>query len=311
MTSKRPVIVSIGEILWDILPSGRMLGGAPANVAWHAAQLGADSRIVSAVGRDPLGDEILAALQTMNLDTSLIFRSDKPTGTVEATIDAAGGASYVIHQNVAWDDIPVNEQTLEAVRTADAVNFGSLAQRTDAGKRAVTTFLDHADKKALRVFDVNLRPGAFRKDVLTSGLARSDVVKLNWEELATLGEMLSMGRDPATIPEHLFHAYPAIRHLLVTRGAEGAWWKTPEQTYSRAGKKIEVADTIGAGDSLTAAVAVGLLRGFSPEEALSVAMEISSYVCTQSGGTPVLPEAFRNLLERKHPERPGGKDSYY
>ena len=190
-SAKRPLVVCIGEILWDILPTGRVLGGAPANVSWHAAQLGADSRIISAVGRDEAGREILERLRGMGADCGHVFTVNKPTSLVDAEISGDGVATYVIRPDVAWDFIPVTESALALAARADALNFGSLAQRSDAGVRMMETYLKAAPPGCLKMFDVNLRPGCMRPEVLRACCSRSDVLKLNAEELLLLADFFN------------------------------------------------------------------------------------------------------------------------
>lgn len=293
----KPIVVSIGEILWDVLPTGRVLGGAPANVAWHASQLGADSRIVSAVGTDSLGEEILRSLEGRGLDGGCVAQlPDRPTSTVEAMVDANGVATYVIHPGVAWDFLPVVEEAVSAVRRAKAVNFGSLAQRGEAGRRAVQTLVDHAPAGCLRVFDINLRPGSVSREVLHAGFARSDLVKVNSEELLFLADLFDWPGKAMSVLDSLLACYPCIAHVVVTRGGEGAWWKTREAFLEGMAPSVKVADTIGAGDSFTAAAMMGLLAGMPPAEIMEAALEISAFVCGCIGATPVLPDRLKALI---------------
>ncbi len=290
-----PLTISLGEILWDVLPDGKVLGGAPANVAWHAAQLGADAHIVSAVGEDSLGQEILERLKAMRLDTSTIISlPDVPTSTVDATLDPGGNATYVIHENVAWDRLPVTGPVLDLAEKAKAINFGSLSQRNENGKLTTHAILDIVTPEAIKIFDINLRPPFVDKEVLHLGFQRATVVKMNHDELPAVAEMFQWTLKPENSMVQLLEAYPNVRHLLVTKGAEGAWWQTRERLLHQAppaGGKV--VDTIGAGDSVTAAVMLGLLKGWDEERILTAALEIASFVCSSRGGTPELPEGIR------------------
>lgn len=290
-------IVCIGEVLWDVLSTGKVLGGAPANVAWHAAQLGVESHIISAVGNDPSGAEILDQLAAMHMDISGIATIDAiPTSMVDAQISDDGVASYVIRQNVAWDYIPITEHALDLVRRADALNFGSLAQRTDPGHHMIATFLDAAKPDCLKMFDINLRPGCMRKDVLEACFSRCDVIKLNAEELLVVAELFNWPGRAEKALERILETHPGVGHVIVTRGADGVWWQTRNELLKREGREVRIADTIGAGDSLTATVLVGMLRGGDPGVVLDMAVEVSSFVCTQVGATPVLPRDIRQKM---------------
>ena len=293
-----PVTISLGEILWDVLPDGKTLGGAPANVAWHLSRLGAEAHIVSAIGNDDLGREILATLAEKDLDTATIAVLDGvPTSTVTASLDAGGNASYTIHENVAWDHLPLSDAVLKLAATARAVNYGSLGQRHPIGRATTHAILDAVDPDAVKVFDVNLRPPFIDRDTLDLGLSRATVVKMNHDELPQISAMFGWTPAPEPAMLQLLEAYPNLRHVLVTKGGDGAWWQTRETLHHRLPPKpSRLADTIGAGDSVTAAAIMGLLKGWDAEKILDSAMAIASYVCTQRGGMPVLPEALTRVF---------------
>lgn len=291
MNPTRPLVVCVGEILWDVLPTGKVLGGAPVNVCWHAAQLGADARILSAVGQDDLGRELLDSLGQMGMNGDYVYViHDKPTSLVNAAISDDGVASYVLRPDVAWDYIPVSESALAQVRQADALNFGSLAQRGNGGKRMMEAYLRAASPECLKVFDVNLRPGCIRREVLEACFPLCDMVKLNAEELLVIAELFNWPGRAELVLDQILQSYSNIGHIVVTRGADGVWWKTADILLKRSGRAIRIADTIGAGDALTAACIVGLQRGYAPERIVDVALDISSFVCTQIGATPALPD---------------------
>ncbi len=295
MPDGKPLTLSLGEVLWDMLPDGKALGGAPANVAWHANQLGADAHVVSAVGGDDLGGEILRRLRAMKLNIGAVATVvGKPTGTVDAKLDDKGNASYVIHENVAWDYIPVTPEIIALAKRADAMNFGSLAQRGPAGREATFALLDAARPDAIRIFDINLRKPFIYREVLDGGMRRASVIKMNEDELPLLADMFGWSGEPEKAVDDLLAAYPNLGHAIVTRGGDGAWWHNRKKLHSlKPQGKIKVVDTIGAGDSVTAASMMGLLKGWPVDEILATALEIASFVCSSRGGTPELPAALK------------------
>lgn len=292
----KPLVLSLGEVLWDVLPDGRTLGGAPSNVAWQAAQMGADAHIVSAVGDDELGREAIDKLKKKGLGTSTIaVLQGIPTSTVDAVLDESGAASYTIHENVAWDHLPVSDEVLNLAAEAKGMNFGSLAQRNEVGKASTHAILDIVNPDAVRVFDVNLRPPFIDRNVLDAGMARATVVKMNHDELPLIAGMFEWTATPEAAMVQLLEAYPEVKHVVVTKGDEGAWWQArgKDLIYRKPTPVEKIADTIGAGDSVTAAVMMGLLKGWKEEDILERAMEVASFVCSQRGGMPELPEALK------------------
>jgi fructokinase len=298
--NRTPLILALGEILWDLLPSGRHLGGAPANFAWHAGQLGARAITISAVGDDEPGREILERLRGLGLETSAIAVDARhATGTVTVALEA-GQPSYTIHENVAWDFIPQRQATAELAGAADCVCFGSLAQRSPVSRETIQGLLGRKKPDALRIFDINLRQDYFDRQTLHQSLERADVLKINDVELLDLARVFGhkLTRDtPERFARELFDSY-GLDLTAVTRGAEGSVFHTPD------GRVLEhpgyapprVADTVGAGDAFTAALAMGLLRGVPLEKIGDDANRLASYVCTQRGATPVIPaELLRSL----------------
>jgi fructokinase len=286
--------VGLGEVLWDLLPSGRLLGGAPANFAYHAAALGAEGRVVSRVGNDEPGRALLARLRELGLPVDAIAVDPAaPTGTVSVAMEAGGHPRYTIHEGVAWDRLEAGPAGLAAVAAADAVCFGSLAQRTPGARAAIAGLLDAtpAPALALRIFDVNLRQHYHSPEVLRTSLARANVLKVNETELPVLGAQLGLPAGERAALAALAAAYP-LRAVIHTRGergslalVDGAWAEHP-------GERVEVADTVGAGDAFTAAFALGLLRGWAPAVILERATAVAAYVCTRPGATPELPPAL-------------------
>lgn len=290
MEKKKPVTMSLGEVLWDMLPDGKALGGSPTNVAWHAAQLGADAHVVSSVGRDDLGTEILDRLKEMRLDISAIaIIPDKPTSTVDAILDAHGNATYVIRDNVAWDCLPLSDISLAIAKRASAINFGSLSQRSETSRNATRALLDAAPPDSIRIFDINLRPPFILPDVLDGGMKRSTVVKMNDDELPVISKAFDWPERHEDALERMFSQYPNLKHAIITRGAKGAWWYNGKQLFEEQPQtKVAVVDTIGAGDSVTAAAMMGLLNGWNEETILKTALKVASFVCSNRGGTPEL-----------------------
>lgn len=292
----KPLVLSLGEVLWDVLPDGRTLGGAPSNVAWHAAQLGAEAHIVSAVGDDELGREAIDKLKKMGLGTSTIaVLQGIPTSTVDAKLDASGAATYVIHEHVAWDHLPVSDEVLNLAAKAKGMNFGSLAQRDAIGKASTHAILDVVNPDAVRVFDLNLRPPYIDRDVLDAGMTRATVVKMNHDELPAIAKLFDWTATPEPAMIQLLEAYPGVNHVVVTKADEGAWWQPREKPliYRKPTPVEKIADTIGAGDSVTAAVMVGLMHGMKEEDILEKAMRLASFVCSQRGGMPELPAELK------------------
>jgi len=286
-------IVGIGEVLWDLLPAGRQLGGAPANFVCHAHALSAAARLISRVGDDPAGREIIATFQARGLPTDTLgVDAMAPTGSVSVELDASGHPNYTIHQNVAWDRIAADTTALTAVRTADAICFGSLAQRTPFVRATIATLLAATRPGALRIFDINLRAPFIDRDTITQSIAAANVLKLNEQELPVLAGIFALSGDPAQQLAALAQRF-SLRLIALTRGGEGSMLFADGHSVEQPGLPVTVRDTVGAGDSFTAAVTVGLLRKWPLEQISHRANAIAAYVCSQSGATPPLPAALR------------------
>lgn len=280
---RKKVIVGIGELLWDMLPSGKAIGGAPANFAYHAGRLGEEGWVVSAVGDDALGHEILDVLDEKRLH-SLVAMVDKPTGTVQVSLDDAGVPTYTIVEDVAWDHIPFTSKMQELASRADAVCFGSLVQR--GGSRAsVLKFLEAVPASALKIFDINLRQHFYTPEILRKSLEIADVLKINDEEIVTLSEMFGLGSDPREACLKLIGQY-SLRFVLLTKGAQGSEVISPDEVIPQGVGKVDVVDTVGAGDAFTAAFTVAYLRGDSLADAQKLAGEVTAYVCSHKGAMP-------------------------
>ena len=279
----KKVIVGIGEILWDMLPSGNALGGAPANFAYHAGRLGAEGWAVSAVGDDALGREILDLVASKGLH-SLIAVTDKPTGTVQVSLDERGVPTYNIMEDVAWDNIPFTADMEALAKRADAVCFGSLVQRMGS-RESVLRFVRSMRPDALKVFDINLRQLYYSKEVIKESLKLADILKINDEEIGIVARMFSLGGDDRDACRALIEAF-GLRLVILTRGAEGSEVITTDEVIPQGVGDVEVVDTVGAGDSFTAAFVVAYLRGDSLAEAQRLATETASYVCSRKGAMP-------------------------
>lgn len=285
--SDKPVIIGFGELLWDLLPAGAQLGGAPGNFAYHAHVLDAEVHIVSAIGDDDLGRRALDQLRAVGLDTRFISTLKKPpTGTVPITLNAAGQPSYTIVENVAWEVIPCSPELLALAARADAVCYGSLAQRSPVSRHTLRQFIAAMRSDCLRIFDINLRPPHFTSEVVLDSLTTATLFKLNDEELPQLAAMLGCASDEPAVFAHLFAHYP-LQTIALTRGARGATLVTRDQRHDLPGQPPELlADTVGAGDSFTAALVTSLLAGRSLSEAGTRAIRHASYVCSKPGAMP-------------------------
>lgn len=284
------VVVGMGEALWDVLPEGKKLGGAPANFAYHVSQFGLPSCVVSAVGFDLLGKEILESFAEKNLD-NIIPEVPYPTGTVQVEIDQAGVPQYEIKENVAWDNIPYTTRLESLARQTKAVCFGSLAQRNIVSRTTINRFLDAMPRgdDSLVVFDVNLRQGFYNKEILCNSMRRCNILKINDEELVTVSRMFGYpGIDLQDKCWILLGKYN-LKMLILTCGINGSYVFTPGNVSFQPTPTVEVADTVGAGDSFTAAFIASILKGKSVQEAHSLAVRTSAFVCTQEGAMPKLP----------------------
>ena len=287
-------IVGLGEALWDCLPEGRKIGGAPANFAYHAAQFGFRSLAVSAIGNDKLGDEIVETFDQNNLKYHL-ERVDFPTGTVQVTLNDKGIPSYEIMENVAWDNIPYSSEIEDIAKNCIAVCFGSLAQRDSVSKETINKFLDAmpATEDVLKVFDINLRQHFYCKDTIINSLNKCNILKINDEELVTVSDMFGYAKNISQEEacRKILNEYN-LRMVILTCGKEGSYVHTADETSFLPTPKVEVADTVGAGDSFTGSFIASILKGKTIVEAHKRAVDVSAYVCTQNGAMPFVPAEF-------------------
>lgn len=289
------IIVGLGEILWDVLPTGKILGGAPANFAYHISQFGYDGYAVSAIGQDDLGEEILQNLNTKKLNYQ-IEKTEFPTGTVQVTLDEKGIPSYEICENVAWDNIPFSAEIEKLAKNTQTVCFGSLAQRSEVSKRTIHSFLEAMPNDALKIFDINLRQHFYTLELIEESLNKCDMLKINDEEVIVVANLLGWeNKTELEVCKQLLINYN-LKILVLTKGVEGSYVLTPDETSFRPTPKVTVADTVGAGDSFTAAFIAAILSGKSISVAHQLAVDVSAYVCTQKGAMPLLPQELLSLI---------------
>ncbi len=289
MEQKR-FVVGLGEVLWDVLPEGKKLGGAPANFAYHAGQfLGCDNTIaISALGEDRLAEETIEALREHGLN-DLMPHVPYPTGTVQVTLDEQGIPTYDIKENVAWDNIPFDKDVQEIARNCRAVCFGSLAQRNVVSRETIHRFLDATPHDCVKIFDINLRQQFYTKEIIKESLQRCNILKINDEELVLIGRMFGYpGLDIENKCWLILGKYN-LDMLVLTCGTNGSYVFTPGQMSFQETPKVKVADTVGAGDSFTGSFCAAILSGKPVAEAHKKAVEVSAFVCTQNGAMPTLP----------------------
>ena len=287
------LVVGMGEALWDVLPEGKKIGGAPANFAYHVSQFGLPSCVVSAVGDDDLGREIIENFTAKGLK-QLIADVPYPTGTVQVEIDQSGVPQYEIKENVAWDNIPYTERLESLAERTTAVCFGSLAQRNVVSRNTINRFLDvvSRNEENLIVFDVNLRQGFYNKEILCNSMKRCNILKINDEELVTVSRMFGYPGIDLQDKCWILLGKDNLKMLILTCGINGSYVFTPGNVSFQPTPKVEVADTVGAGDSFTAAFISSVLKGKSVSEAHSLAVRTSAFVCTEKGAMPTLPTQF-------------------
>ncbi|MBI2422027.1 MAG: carbohydrate kinase [Candidatus Hydrogenedentes bacterium] len=289
------IIVGLGELLWDCFGEERKPGGAPANVAFHANQLGAQGVVCSRVGEDPLGDKLLSFLQAQGLRTDFIQRDDAfPTGTVTVHLEKRDGPAYTIHERVAWDRLVWTESMSTLIRSASALCYGTLAQRT-ASNRAFLQRCLQAAKGVLKVYDINLRPPFVDPEWIIPSLEAADVVKLNIDECGALYAQLDMTPlPPATLGKYLNHHFK-LRMTCITRGDGGCLLVAPEGVVDLPGIPVEVVDTVGAGDAFTACLIVGILRGWPLREIGERANCLGALVASTMGGMPLIDNVLQKI----------------
>lgn len=289
----KQLVVGMGEALWDVLPEGKKIGGAPANFAYHVSQFGIPTCAVSAIGDDALGKEILDNFNAKGLNV-LIETVPYPTGTVQVELDPEGIPQYDIKENVAWDNIPFTEALENLAKETKAVCFGSLAQRNVVSRETIKKFIDAIPEEndPLIIFDINLRQGFFTKETISESMERCNILKINDEELVVISRLFGYpGIDLQDKCWILLGKYN-LKMLILTCGVNGSYVFTPGKVFFRPTPVVEVEDTVGAGDSFTAAFIASILKGKSVKGAHNCAVETSAFVCTQAGAMPVLPASL-------------------
>lgn len=281
----KDAIVGLGEILWDVFPQGKVLGGAPANFAYHASQMGMNGYAVSAIGKDELGAEIKQLLQAKKLKT-LIAEVDFPTGTVQVSLSGKGIPKYEICENVAWDNIPFTEELKRLAEQTKAVCFGSLAQRNAVSRATINAFLEAVPEDAMKIFDINLRQSFYSRELIEASLNQCSMLKINEDEIIILADMFGWSnQSELSIVKQLLQDFQ-LKMVVLTKGTAGSYIITDTESSFLPTPAVEVADTVGAGDSFTAALLVSLLEGKSIPKAHKKAVDVSAFVCTQRGAMP-------------------------
>ena len=297
MPDDQRIIVGLGEVLWDVFPDGKQLGGAPANFAYISHMLGNRGTIASRLGADALGQEARDRLDGLGIETGFL-QSDPshPTGTVRVQIDSAGQPHYQITENVAWDVLEWTQEWASLASRADAVCFGSLAQRSPTSRETIGKFVTSVRPGCLRVLDVNLRQSYYSAETVRNSLQIADVVKVNHEELPTV---LAMFGD---VPKDLRDAAQRLRSIYgnklvcITRGDKGSLLVAESEYNEHAGFKVTVADTVGSGDAFTAALVYHMLLGSSLAAMNDAANRLGAWVASQVGATPAPDAAMLQLL---------------
>ena len=294
METKR-FIIGLGEALWDVLPEGKKLGGAPANFAYHAGQFGLDTIAISALGEDALAEETIEALKEHDLNY-LMPCVPYPTGTVQVTLAEGGIPTYDIKEGVAWDNIPYTDEMTEIAKNARAVCFGSLAQRNKVSRENIRKFLADTPADCLKICDINLRQQFYSKEILEDSFRLCNILKINDEELVVVNRMFGYdGLDMRQTCEKMVQDY-GLKMLVLTCGTNGSYVFTDDGLTSfQDTPKVEVADTVGAGDSFTGSFCACILNGKPVQEAHKTAVQVSAFVCTQNGAMPVIPDKLKTM----------------
>lgn len=283
---KKYTVIGMGEVLWDLLPDGKILGGAPVNFAYHATQLGAVGVAVSSVGNDELGREIMDSVNSKGIENCIAINSH-PTGTVGVTLKDAK-PDYTIYENVAWDFIELTSDAIKAIGQADAICFGTLAQRNAVSRSAIQNALELVPENCLKVYDINLRQKYYSKELIQESLSVANVFKINDDEVELLKQLFDLEGSETEVCQKIKETY-SLGYLALTKGEKGSYLFHEHEVSFVETPKVEVQDTIGAGDSFTSAMVMGILNQKPLKEIHQKAVEISAFVCTRKGATPVIP----------------------
>jgi len=293
---KKLTIAGIGEILWDVLPDAETLGGAPVNFAYHVNGLGATGIPLSSIGDDDRGRRALDILKKKNIETSTIsIIPGIPTGFVDACISSSGSATYTFPDNVAWDNLKINKASRDIQNSLDAICFGTLAQRSETSRQAIHEFLSGLPSKTVKIYDVNLRQHFYSRKTIEESLILADIVKLSDEELPIVADLLNQKHSEREFLTFLIEEFSLVMTIL-TRGGKGSLLMTPDEVSEHPGAIVDIVDTIGAGDSFTAAAAVGYLQGLPLDEINKKANELASYVCSKQGAMIDIPDEMKLII---------------
>lgn len=289
-------ILAVGEVLWDLLPAGRQLGGAPGNFVCHAHALGAEARLVTQIGDDALGREVLERFLEKGIPPdTLTVDQHAPTGTVSVELRADGQPTFSIHENAAWDRLSLSGASLVAAACCDVICFGSLGQRSEIARAAIRRLVRSTHANCMRIFDVNLRSPFYSREVIEASLGLASVLKLNDQELPVLAEMFGLRGGVDQILAEMLRRYD-LDLIALTRGSSGSLLVTPSGRSEHPGVSTDIRDSVGAGDAFTAAMALGMLKHWHLDQISQRANEVAAYVCSQSGATPPLPASLRSAF---------------
>jgi len=286
---KKFTVIGMGEVLWDLLPDGKILGGAPVNFAYHAMQLGAVGVAISSVGDDELGREIMDSVNSKGIKNCIAV-NEYPTSTVGVTLKD-GKPEYTIYEGVAWDFMELIPEAIEILKQADAVCFGTLAQRSQVSHDAIMEALKLVPEQCLKVYDINLRQKYYSKELISESLSIANVFKINDDEVELFKQLFGLEGSETEVCRKIKETY-SLEYLALTKGEKGSYLFHEDEVSFRPTPLVEVEDTIGAGDSFTSAMVMGILNKLPLKEIHQKAVEISAFVCTQKGATPVLATQF-------------------
>lgn len=286
---KKYTVIGMGEVLWDMLPDGKILGGAPVNFAYHATQLGAVGVAISSVGDDELGREIMDSVNAKGVENCIAVNK-YPTSTVGVTLKD-GKPEYTIYEGVAWDYMELIPKATEVLKQADAVCFGTLAQRSEASHQTIISALKLVPANCLKVYDINLRQHYYTKELISESLTVANIFKINDDEVELFKQLFGMEGSETEVCGKIKETY-SLEYLALTKGEKGSYLFHENEVSFLPTPFVNVEDTVGAGDSFTAAMVMGILNRKPLNEIHRKAVELSAFVCTQKGGTPALPETI-------------------
>ncbi|MBX3443061.1 MAG: carbohydrate kinase [Planctomyces sp.] len=298
---RRPRVIGLGEAVWDIFPDSRRAGGAPGNVAYHVQQLGAIAQLATRFGADEDGRALAAHLAGEGLDLSLVqYDPELPTGQVTVHLEDAAHPHYTIHQPAAWDRLQPEPALLKAAAEADAVCFGTLAQRSPESRETIRQVLEATSDRCLLVYDVNLRQHYYSREIIEDSLAITSIAKINHEEVAIVAPLLELPTDEREFAEAAVDEY-MLDAVCITRAAEGCLVVSGDADYEIPGERVTVADTVGSGDAFTAALIVSLCLDWPLEQAARFANQVGAVVATKVGATPRVAADYSRLWDAFSP----------